>query len=224
MKAVGYIRVSSQGQVADGESLERQEEKIKAYAVLKGITDLEIIADRGISGSKSNRPGFMKLREIAESQSVDVIIVYDLSRLSRSVEDTIVFINRLQKKEIDFVSLSNDIDTTTPMGKAMLTIVAAFNQLYRDEVSAKMSRMIAYKKEKQEKTGGYVPYGFAVDSAKKLIPLPFEQSVISEIKMLRAKGTSYRRIAKHLSAKRIEPKNGGSVWHPQVLKEIIERG
>ena len=65
MKAVGYIRVSSAGQVADGESLERQEEKIRAYATLKGITDLQIIADRGISGSKSNRPGFLKLKELA---------------------------------------------------------------------------------------------------------------------------------------------------------------
>lgn len=223
MKAVGYIRVSSAGQVADGESLERQEEKIRAYATLKGITDLQIIADRGISGSKSNRPGFLKLKELAESKAVDVIIVYDLSRLSRSVEDTIVFINRLQKYDVDFVSLSNDIDTTTPMGKAMLTIVAAFNQLYRDEVSAKMSRMIAYKKEKNEKTGGYVPYGFAVDAAKKLIPLDYEQKVLGEIKMLRSKGVSYRGIAAKLQSKKILTKTGNTSWHPQVVKEIYER-
>lgn len=223
MKAVGYIRVSSQGQVADGESLERQEEKIRAYATLKGIADLEIIADRGISGSKSNRPGFVRLKEIAESKAADCIIVYDLSRLSRSVEDTIVFINRLQKHGIDFVSLSNDIDTTTPMGKAMLTIVAAFNQLYRDEVSVKMSRMIAHKKEKQEKCGGHMPYGFSVGDSKKLIPLPFEQKVISEIKMLRAKGFSLRKIGKVLAERKIDPKLGGGKWHPQVIKEIIER-
>ena len=59
------------------------------------------------------------------------------------------------------------------------------------------------KKEKNEKTGGYVPYGFAVDAAKKLIPLDYEQKVLGEIKMLRSKGVSYRGIAAKLQSKKI---------------------
>ena len=128
-KVVGYIRVSTNAQVADGESLERQEEQIRAFCARKGIpeADLQIISDGGLSGFKSSRPGFKSLTQLCLSKQVRMVVVYDLSRLSRSVRDTLAFVEDvMQKHGIEFVSLQNDIDTSTPMGKAFLTFNAMF--------------------------------------------------------------------------------------------------
>ena len=101
----------------------------------------------------------------------------------------------------------------------LIVIVAAFNIISGLTILIKNKT----KKEKNEKTGGYVPYGFAVDAAKKLIPLDYEQKVLGEIKMLRSKGVSYRGIAAKLQSKKILTKTGNTSWHPQVVKEIYER-
>jgi site-specific DNA recombinase len=223
-RVVGYIRVSSQGQVADGESLERQEEKIRAYCSLKGISDVDIIADRGISGFKSSRPGFQKLISMCSSKEVRMIIVNDLSRLSRSVRDTLAFVEDVVNKYgVEFVSLQNDIDTTSPMGKAFLAISAVFNQLARDEVSMKVKNMWAHKRSKNEKTGGCIPFGYSLVDSKRLVPLPEEQETVKHIHDLRASGHSLRDIVSDLHGKGIKTKTGREKWNPKIVKQILDR-
>jgi site-specific DNA recombinase len=223
-RVVGYIRVSSQGQVADGESLERQEEKIRAYCSLKGITDVEIIADRGVSGFKSSRPGFQRLISMCASKEASLIIVNDLSRLSRSVRDTLAFVEDVVNKHgVEFVSLQNDIDTTSPMGKAFLAISAVFNQLARDEVSMKVKNMWAHKRSKSEKTGGTIPFGYSLIDSKRLVPLADEQATVKHIHDLRASGHSLRDIVSNLHDRGIKTKTGREKWNPKIVKQILDR-
>lgn len=223
-RVVGYIRVSSQGQVADGESLERQEEKIRAYCSLKGITDVEIIADRGVSGFKSSRPGFQRLISMCASKEASLIIVNDLSRLSRSVRDTLAFVEDVVNKHgVEFVSLQNDIDTTSPMGKAFLAISAVFNQLARDEVSMKVKNMWAHKRSKSEKTGGTIPFGYSLIDSKRLVPLADEQATVKHIHDLRASGHSLRDIVSNLHERGIKTKTGREKWNPKIVKQILDR-
>lgn len=223
-KVLGYIRVSSTEQVKDGESLERQEEQIRAYCKFKGIEGLEILADKGLSGFKSSRPGFQELIRLCKSREVRMVIVYDLSRLSRSVRDTLAFIEDvIQKYGIEFVSIQNDIDTTTPMGKAFLGFNAIFNQLYRDEISFKTKAALKHKRGKGEKTGGHTPYGFEIVGGAKLEADPKETAVIRRIQELRAAGLSLRRIAAELQALGIPTKTGKGIWRPQVIKEMLSR-
>ena len=223
-RVIGYIRVSSQGQVVDGESLERQEEKIRAYCSLKGITDVEIIADRGVSGFKSSRPGFQRLISLCSSKEARLIIVNDLSRLSRSVRDTLAFVEDVVNKHgVEFVSLQNDIDTTSPMGKAFLAISAVFNQLARDEVSMKVKNMWAHKRSKSEKTGGCIPFGYSLVDSKRLVPLPGEQATVKHIHDLRASGHSLREIVANLHDKGIKTKTGLEKWNPKIVKQILDR-
>lgn len=223
-KVVGYIRVSSQGQVADGESLERQEEKIRAYCSLKGISDVEIIADKGISGFKSSRPGFQRLISMCAAKEASLIIVNDLSRLSRSVRDTLAFVEDVVNRHgVEFVSLQNDIDTTSPMGKAFLAISAVFNQLARDEVSMKVKNMWAHKRSKSEKTGGTIPFGYSLVDSKRLVPLADEQATVKHIHDLRASGYSLRDIVANLHDRGIKTKTGREKWNPKIVKQILDR-
>ena len=171
-KVIGYVRVSTQEQVRDGVSLEMQEERIRAYCTLTGLDNLEIISDRGVSGFKASRPGFQKLITRC-FKDAKMVIVYDLSRLSRSVRDTLAFVEDvLGKHGVEFVSLQNDIDTTSPMGKVFLTISATFNQFYRDEISHKTKAAMSHKRSRKEKTGGVIPFGYALVDQKRLMPLP----------------------------------------------------
>ena len=223
-KVVAYTRVSTLGQAEDGESLERQAARIRAYCEAKGLEQPEIICDEGLSGFKSNREGFQKLVALCESKQVSTVIVYDLSRLSRSVRDTLEFIeDTINKNGIEFVSLLNDIDTSTPTGKAFLGITAIFNQLYRDEIAYKTKEALSHKRSKQEKTGGTVPFGFELVEGVKLIPLPGEFETVKMMHLVREQGLSLREIVELLNSKRVATKTGKSKWHPQVVKEVLDR-
>lgn len=223
-KVVAYTRVSTLGQAEDGESLERQAARIRAYCEAKGLPEPEIITDEGLSGFKSNREGFQKLVALCESKQVKTVIVYDLSRLSRSVRDTLEFIeDTINKNGIEFVSLLNDIDTSTPTGKAFLGITAIFNQLYRDEIAYKTKEALSHKRAKKEKTGGTVPFGLELVGGVKLVPKPEEFETLKLMHSLRKQGLTLREIVTVLEDKGIPTKTGRAGWQPKVVMRILDR-
>lgn len=221
-RVVGYVRVSSQAQVDDGTSLSRQREQIEAYCKLKGYQDIEFLEDDGISGFKTTaRKGYTKLIELCKKHKVDVVIVYDLSRLSRSVRETLAFIEDvIEKNHISFVSLNNDIDTTTPQGKAFLTLTATFNQLYRDEIAYKTKEALRHKAKRAEKTGGTIPYGYSVLDGK-LYPVAREQEAIKLMQGLKDEGYSLRAIAATLEDKGYQTKTGKGKWSAKVVSDVL---
>lgn len=223
-RVVGYLRVSSAGQVQDGESLERQEAQIRAYCDLKGLPEPEILSDEGVSGFKKSRPGFQQLVNLCKKKQVQTVVVYDLSRLSRSVRDTLEFIEDvIQKNGIEFVSLQNDINTQTATGKAFLAISAVFNQLYRDEIAFKTKEALKHKSEKGEKTGGTIPFGCSLVDGFRLQPHHGEVETIRYIHQLRKQGLSLRQIVSVLHQEGIKTKTGKTKWAPEVVRAILSR-
>jgi site-specific DNA recombinase len=223
-KVVAYTRVSTLGQAEDGESLERQAARIRAYCEAKGLEQPEIICDEGLSGFKSNREGFQKLVALCESKQVSTVIVYDLSRLSRSVRDTLEFIeDTINKNGIEFVSLLNDIDTSTPTGKAFLGITAIFNQLYRDEIAYKTKEALSHKRAKQEKTGGILPFGYDLVDGYQLTPNPEEFETLKLMHKLRKQGHSLSGIVRILKEQGIPTKTGRGSWNHKVVREVLDR-
>lgn len=222
-QTVGYIRISHKKGEQDGISLERQESQIKAYCEMKGIKGLQILRDAGISGFKTTaRPGFQKLVELCKGGQVERVIVFDLSRLSRSVRDTLEFIDdAIKKNDIAFVSLQQDINTETPIGKAFLVIASVFNQLYRDEISHKMKLAWQHKRKQGKKGPGFVPYGFRSEGGH-LIAEENEQRTVGFIKFLRLKQRlTLTEISDRLGTMRVPTRRNGK-WHPQTVKDILE--
>lgn len=221
---VGYIRVSGLSQVRDQESLPRQEQRIRDYCKLRGLTEPLIIADEGVSVFKENRQGFQKLVDLCKQNRVETLIIYDLSRLSRSVRTTLAFIEDLiQKQGIEFVSLCQNIETNTPHGKAFIALLSVFNQLYRDEIAYKTKLALHHKKMKGEKYSGEVPYGFVADENGNLTRDRHEQTLIEKIQHLHSQGLSSRQIASVLEREGIRTKKGKSHWHPQTVLNLIRR-
>ena len=220
MKAIGYVRVSTQGQAEDGVSLDAQEAKVRSWADLNGA-EVVIFRDEGISGKRSdNRPGLKAALEAVGRG--DALIVYSLSRLSRSTKDTLTIADALAQKEADLVSLSEKIDTTTAAGKMVFRMMAVLAEFERDQVSDRTRFALAHKRTLNEKTGGDVPFGYRARSGK-LYAHAGEQRALRLILDLHGKGTSLRGICRTLEAQGVARKHGSRSWHPQTVADILKR-
>jgi DNA invertase Pin-like site-specific DNA recombinase len=221
MKAIGYIRVSTHGQAEDGVSLDAQEAKVRAWAEFQpGTPEVVIFRDEGISGKRSdNRPGLLAALDAVGHG--DALIVYSLSRLSRSTKETLAIADALAKKEADLVSLSEKIDTTSAAGKMVFRMLAVLSEFERDQISDRTRFALAHKKANGEKTGGDVPFGYRARKGK-LYQDAKEQEAVRLVLGLRKKGASLWDICRDLDGKGITPKRGGA-WHPMAVSRIVGR-
>lgn len=221
MKAIGYVRVSTDGQAQDGVSMDAQEAKLRAWADMNGAESVTIFTDAGMSGKRAdNRPALQDaLNAVGKG---DALIVYSLSRLARSTKDTITIADALEKRGADLVSMAEKIDTTTAAGKMVFRMLAVLSEFERDQVSERTRLALDHKRANGEKTGGDVPYGYRVE-AGRLVPDAGEQKAVALIRELHAAGNSLRQIARELEAQGYRTKTGRTHWHPQSVKQIIER-
>ena len=221
---VGYVRCSSLEQVADNQTIPRQKAMIEHHCQERGIEKLVVIADEGLSGYKSARPGYQELLRLCREGQVASVIVTDLSRLSRSVRDAFHFLEEVvQPLGIDFVSLGQNLDTSTPMGKAVFGFTSIFNQLYRDEISHKTKISIAFKKSQGQRYSGNVPYGFEDAGDGVLVASEADAAVIERIQELRGQGLSLRKIAVALEAEGHRTKKGLRRWNTKVILDLLRR-
>lgn len=156
-----YIRVSTQEQV-ENYSIESQRERIEAYCKAKGWVIYDVYIDPGYSGSNTDRPALQRM--LGDIDKVDAVVVYKLDRLSRSQRDTLELIEEhFLKNDVDFVSITETLDTSTPFGKAMIGILSVFAQLERETIAERM-RMGHIKRAEEGYRGmggDYDPAGYA---------------------------------------------------------------
>lgn len=129
--AVGYIRVSTLAQVKDGESLKTQHTAIKSFCKKEGMDLLEIYRDEGISGGTvKDRPALCRLLD--NIKGVDSIIVHRLSRLGRNARELLNNVHHLNQAGVQVFFIKENIDQSSPYGKMMLTMMAAFAEMERE--------------------------------------------------------------------------------------------
>jgi site-specific DNA recombinase len=221
-KAVAYIRVSTELQASEGVSLEAQRAKIAAWCLLNDYELSDTFTDEGISGSRmANRPGLLKAIEHACKTS-SALVVYSLSRLSRSTKDTLELGEKLEKSGADLVSLSEKIDTTSAAGKMVFRMLAVLAEFERDQISERTKLGLRHKKAKGERVGK-VPFGYDLASdGIQLMKNDLEQSIIVAMKDLRHEGATLQSICNDLKELGVLTKSGKSEWTPSTVKHIIE--
>jgi len=134
-RAACYVRVSTANQL-ENYSIGEQEKRTKAYCASKGWSVYEVYRDGGFSGGNIERPALKLMLDDMQKRKFDVIVVYKLDRLSRSQKDTLMLIeDDFAKSKIDFVSVTENLDTTTSLGKAMIGILSVFAQLEKDQIT-----------------------------------------------------------------------------------------
>jgi DNA invertase Pin-like site-specific DNA recombinase len=128
MKALGYARVSSEKQAEFGVSLDAQQEKIRAMAVLHSATLAEIIVDGGESAKTLNRSGMQRLLALVDERKIDAVIVAKLDRLTRSVKDLCELLERFERRGVALISVAESLDTSSAAGRLVLNIMTAVSQ------------------------------------------------------------------------------------------------
>lgn len=202
-KAAIYIRVSTDFQAEEGYSIEAQKEQLSAYCISKNIKTYEFYVDGGWSGSNLDRPEMQRLIEDAKNEKISHVIVYKLDRLSRSQKDTLYLIEDIFNPHgVDFVSLNESMDTSTPMGRLMLGILSAFAQLERENIRLR-TRMGMKERVKTGlwMGGGRVPFGYDYDKEKGILVPNKDADKVKKIYSLYIEGKAPQEIANLLGLK-----------------------
>jgi len=165
-----YLRVSTDEQKKHGLSLEAQLKNLQDYCKFKGWSIYKVYRDEGISGkSTKNRTAFIEMLEDSRNKKFSIILVTKIDRAFRNVMDALTSLEELRKNKIDFVSIAEDIDTTTPMGKAMFTIISVFAQLERELNVKRVSDVRKFRFDKGM-FPARAPFGYsAIRKNKKVV-------------------------------------------------------
>jgi site-specific DNA recombinase len=221
MNAIAYLRVSTTKQADEGVSLEAQEAKARAWASSRGL-ELQVFADAGISGKRaSNRPGLQAAIKAACHERAPLVF-YSLSRLARSTGDAIAIAKRLEKAGADFVSLSEQIDTTSAAGKMVFRMLAVLAEFERDLASERTKEALGHLRRQGRRVSGRIPFGYDL-AGEDLVENAREQRAIGVIRALRASGLSLRAISRELARKGIKTKTGAAEWSAKVVAFTIRR-
>ncbi len=155
-----------------GESIGNQIELCKEYVRVHdgdaAADSIIVYEDEGFSGGNLNRPAFQKMMEAAKQRKFKAIIVYRLDRISRNVSDFSGLIEELARLDIAFISIKEQFDTSTPMGRAMMYIASVFSQLERETIAERIRDNMHELAKTGRWLGGMTPTGYASESVKSI--------------------------------------------------------
>lgn len=205
MKAIGYIRVSTQEQAQSGLGLEAQAVAIRAEATRRGW-DLEIIADEGESGSKVDRPGLLIVKDKLARGEAQALIVAKQDRLMRSSLGWAQIVSESKDQKWSLICLDINLDTASPMGECMGTILAAIAQLELEQIRKRTKDALAVKKAQGVRLGR---------------PATMPEETRARINALRNSGVTLQGVADTLNAEGIPTARGGSKWYASTVQKAI---
>lgn len=140
MNVVGYIRVSTEEQAEHGHSLAAQETLIRQFAQSRGWQVGRIYCDSGLSGRSDQRPALTQMLEDVATGQFEAVVVHAVDRLYRNLEALLKSLHVFQTHRVAFVSITENMDFTTPWGKLTLAVLGTLAEIYIDKLSAETSK------------------------------------------------------------------------------------
>lgn len=220
MRAALYGRVSTEEQAQEGFSIAAQKEKLTAYAHSQDWQIVGYYFDEGISGKHTERPQLQRLLRDLQSGALDVVLVYRLDRLTRSVLDLYQLLQEFEQHRVSFCSATEAYDTTSAIGRLFITLVAALAQWERENLAERVKMGMEQMALEQKRPGGPPPYGFAADETNGLRIIPAEAEVVRDIFQWYVDGLGAAAIAKRLNQRGIPPKHGAH-WAESTLHRML---
>ena len=217
-----------------GESIENQIEMCKDYYLRHYGSDVDFIIyeDEGFSGGNTKRPKFQEMLSDIKLKRFDTLICYRLDRISRNVADFSSTLELLQDNNIDFISIKEQFDTSTPMGRAMVYISSVFAQLERETIAERVRDNMLQLAKTGRWLGGQEPFGFKSEkityidenfnerSLMKLSPVKDELEVVKLIFDKYLETNSITQVTNYLQDNLYKGKNGGD-WGTTQVKKIL---
>ena len=224
MKLVAYARVSSLGQ-KDNTSLEHQVERIENYARMAGHEIVLILTEAQSASGEIERKKLQQALKLIYSGEADGLIAYKLDRFARSTMEGLRLAQELHRAGKHLVVLDLNVDTSTPMGEMIFTVILAFAQLERKIIKERATNGKNIIRARDGYVHGQPPYGWvagARDGQRTLLPDEHEQKYRAYIQELRKTGLSYQTIADILNKEGVKAKCGGS-WYWASVRQICVR-
>ncbi len=218
MKAILYIRVSTEEQSQSGLGLEAQEKACRTLAASLGASETLLFTDAGISGSKGieDRPALTEA--LAALRKGDVLIVAKRDRIARDMLVTLTVEKVVTKRGARLLSVAGEgSDSDGVTGLILRTMTDLFAQVERETIRSRTRSALQVKKSKSERVGA-IPYGFQLaEDGKHLLECEREQRIIAIVESLRNEGLSLRAIVARLNEDRI-PTRTGRAW---LLTQVV---
>lgn len=222
MRGFGYVRVSTDEQAREGESLDAQRTRLTATAAAAGDELLDIIVDDGRSAKNLKRKGLQELLARLRAGEAQALWATKLDRLTRRPVDLEFLLERhFDDAAPHFLKLANEPhDAKTPAGRLTLRILVAIAQHELDQVVARTQAVVEHKRSEGRVIGG-TPLGFDRDG-DKLVVNELEQRILARVRELAAGGAGPRAIARQLQADGLPTKRGG-FWRACTVVKLMTR-
>jgi DNA invertase Pin-like site-specific DNA recombinase len=226
VKAAIYCRVSTDEQAEHGTSLSTQEERCRSHVEVQGWKLVEIFTDAGESGIKSSRPALDRLMAACRRGEIEVVLVTKLDRFGRSNRHLANALGDLEEHGVRFVSLSEQFDTSTPMGKGMLAISGVFAEIEHATIRERMMLGKRAIKKQGYWSGGRVPFGFravADGSHKRLVVDEYNAETIRiAAALLVDQGCTTHEVAQRLTGLGRQPAKAKR-WDHMLVRHMLRR-
>ena len=175
--------------------------------------------DGGFSGGNMNRPALQKLLDDCEAGLIDIVLVYKLDRLSRSICDFADLTKKFDEWGVQFVSVTQEINTATSSGRMMLNILITFSQYEREVIAERIRDKLSASRKKGKWVGGTVPCGYVVDN-KRLVIKTEEAKVVRRIFQRFIEIQAPKLIAGELNAAGCRTKQG-QLWRRDHIYRLL---
>ncbi|WP_334266581.1 recombinase family protein [Edaphobacter sp. HDX4] len=176
-----YTEILRRGLDQAFNSLHAQREACEAYVLSQKHEGWQVLSakydDGGFSGGNMERPGLKKLLTDIESGKVDTVVVYKVDRLTRSLADFAKIVETFDAKGVSFVSVTQQFNTTTSMGRLTLNVLLSFAQFEREVTGERIRDKVAASKRKGMWMGGNVPLGYDLHDRRLIINLQEAEQV-----------------------------------------------
>jgi DNA invertase Pin-like site-specific DNA recombinase len=204
--------------------LDAQREKLEAYCKANGWTadPQHISVDAGISGKSTERPAYQRMLEAVASGDVRRVVAVKLDRLSRNTRDFLGLLDYCDEHACGIVSIAESFDTSTAVGRAVVTVLMAFAELERSQIADRMQSGRDEKARQGERNGAPVPYGYKLAGGEWNVDGD-QAATVQRIFAAFTEGASLRSVAAVLNAEGINaPK--GAAWYPAQVRYILDNG
>lgn len=196
MRAALYCRVSTMEQVTEGYSIGVQKEKLQKYAEAQSYVIVGTYSDEGFSGKDLMRPEMERLINDVKANKVDIVLIYKLDRLSRHVKDVLELVELFDKYKVTLYSLNENLDLSSPFGRAALKMSATFSELERETIVERMEM----GKHARARSGKYscpgkAPFGYKLNKeTDRMEIVPKEADAVRDMYAKYIEGYSFRKL------------------------------
>jgi DNA invertase Pin-like site-specific DNA recombinase len=225
LRCAVYTRKSSEeGLDMEFNSLDAQREACEAYISSQRSEGWVLVPDRygGISGATLERPAVKRLLRDVEAGLIDVVVVYKIDRLSRSLTDFSRLVELFEANQVTFVSVTQSFNTTTSMGRLTLNILLSFAQFEREVIGERIRDKFAASRRKGMWMGGTVPLGYRVEN-RKLVIEEIEAATVGMIFERFVSTGSATILARQLRAEGVTSRSGRPVDKGFLYKLLNNR-